>query len=417
MKSSTSSSRIWIMWGLAATFFFAEYFARVSPSVMVPELMKSFQVTALSLGALSAYFYYAYVGMQIPVGALVDRFGAHKLLTFTAILCALGCLIFASAQNLASAELGRFLTGLGAAFAFVGTLKLASMWFPAQRFGFLAGSTQALGMLGAAIGEGPVSMAVAQVGWRSTLLLIAGFLLVLAILIALLVRDKPQIKTTQPAFNTIFQGLGVVLKNPLTWINGIFVGFLYAPTAAFAELWGASYMSEVSHVSRITAASAISMIFIGWAIGSPLAGFISDRIRRRKPILLFSALGSLITMSCVLYAPHLHPAFLFVLLFLYGVCNVGVATAYAVACEIVPKAVTGTSMSFANMASVLVGAIFQPILGGLLDLHWDHQYVKGIPFYNAHDYQLAMLALPLCFLISLLALFFLPESYPKHELL
>src|SRR5688572_11451641 len=137
----------WIVWGLAAAFFFSEYFARVAPGVMVPDLMRDFKVTALTLGSLSAFFYYAYVGMQVPVGILVDRFGPHRLLTVATVLCSAGCLLFASAQSVSLAEAGRFLMGFGASFAFVGTLKLAAVWFPASQFGLLAGLTQALGML------------------------------------------------------------------------------------------------------------------------------------------------------------------------------------------------------------------------------------------------------------------------------
>lgn len=168
----------WLIWALGAAFFFSEYFARVAPSVMVPELMQSFHVKALSLGALSAFFYYAYVAMQIPVGALVDRYGSHRLLTVAAALCGISCLLFSMAQTLLIAELGRLLMGFSAAFAFVGALKLATVWFPASRFGLLSGLTQALGMAGAAVGEGPISVSVAAIGWRPTMLSMGIFFVV-----------------------------------------------------------------------------------------------------------------------------------------------------------------------------------------------------------------------------------------------
>lgn len=345
----------WLIWGLAAAFFFAEYFARVAPSVMVTELMQAFNVRAMSLGALSAFFYYAYVSMQIPVGSLMDKFGPHRLLTVTAALCALGCFMFANATTLAVAEGGRFLMGFGAAFAFVGALKLATIWFSPTRFGLLAGITQALGMLGAAVGEGPVSMLVTHIGWRNTMWTIGGILCVIAILIGLLVRDKPRTLShehiTPPAHNatpelSLVKGLMVVLRNRQTWVNGAVVGFLYAPTAAFAELWGVSYISRVYGIDTDIAATAISMIFIGWGLGGPIGGWISDRIKLRKPVIIGSILASLVCMSLVLYLPEMPISLLFILLFLYGVSNIGVATCYAVACEMNPKSVAGTSMGF-----------------------------------------------------------------------
>ncbi|MCK4609099.1 MAG: MFS transporter, partial [Gammaproteobacteria bacterium] len=183
--------RALFIWLLAAGFFFAEYFARVAPSVMVADLMRDLHVSALSLGSLSAFFYYAYVAMQIPVGTLVDRFGPHRLLTVTAALCGISCILFAHVDSLAAAKAYRFLMGFSAAFAFVGALKLASVWFPASRFGFISGATQALGMLGAAVGEGPVSVLVTHIGWRQSMILIGIILLILALLISIIVRDHP----------------------------------------------------------------------------------------------------------------------------------------------------------------------------------------------------------------------------------
>ena len=138
------------MWILAASFFLAEYFARVAPSVMVNELMRDLHVKAFALGSLSAFFYYAYLLMQIPAGAMVDTLSTKKLLSTMAILCGLSCVGFSFSHNIIMADLNRVLMGFSAAFAFVGALKIANTWFPAYRFGLLAGATQALGMIGAA---------------------------------------------------------------------------------------------------------------------------------------------------------------------------------------------------------------------------------------------------------------------------
>ena len=421
--SQVPTSRAWFVWSLAAGFFLAEYFARVAPSVMVPDLMRSFDVNALALGALSAYFYMAYVGMQIPVGTLVDRFGPHRLLTVMAAVCGASCLLFSKTHHLFAAELGRFLMGLSAAFAFVGALKLASVWFPHSRFGFFAGTTQALGMLGAAIGEGPVSVIVLHIGWRGTMLAIGLVLMALALLIALIVRDHPSRlqrletpKFIEPAQSSLIRGIGCVLRNPQTWLNALFIGTLYAPTTAFAELWGASYLHRVYALKPEIAATAISMIFVGWALGSPLAGWCSDRIRQRKPILILSAVMSLVLITMVLYIPNLSVHAVFVLLFFYGVSNVGVATSYVVACEINPASVSATSMSVANMASVLIGALFQPMIGGLLDYRWNHRVVDGIPYYSADNFHIAMLSLPFCLIISIAAACLMKESYQSKNL-
>ena len=121
-------------------------------------------------------------------------------------------------------------------------------------------------------------------------------------------------------------------------------------------------------------------LFIGWAIGGPVTGWISDRIKRRKIVLILSAFLSLLFAGIALLVPHLLSlTLLFSLLFLYGLANTGVATAYAVASEINPLRVAGTSVAFANMASVLIGAGFQPLIGWLLENNWGGAMENGFP--------------------------------------
>ncbi|MDQ2994160.1 MAG: MFS transporter [Pseudomonadota bacterium] len=411
----------WLIWGLGAAFFFSEYLGRVAPSVVVPELSLEFHVSALSLGALSSMFLWPYIFMQMPVGMLVDRYGPHKLLTVTAALCGLGCFAFAMAEGIFLAQVGRFLMGFGAAFAFVGALKLATMWFCPTRFGLLAGLTQALGMLGAALGQGPLAAMVESLGWRKTMWLIGGILLIIATLIGFVVRDKHAIHTSdiqdpseELASHISFRdAFSRVLKNPQSWLNGLYVGLIYAPTGAFAEFWGTTYVQHNNGLSKVVAAQAISCIFLGWTIGGPLAGMLSDRIKRRKPVMYISALLSLITMSAALYIPNLSVSILFLLMFLYGLSNTGVGVSYALAGEINDRKVAGTSLAFANMASIIIAAAFQPLIGWFLDLQWDGQLVNGIPSYSIEAYRYAMIALPMCLGLGVLSTFFVKETYCK----
>lgn len=408
----------WLVWGLAASAFFIEYFARVAPGVMIDSLMHDFNVQALALGSLSAFFYYTYVAMQIPVGILVDRFSLRWLLTSMILLCGLSCLVFASTTHLEIVALARLLMGFGASFAFVSALKVASLWFPAQKFGLLAGLTQALGMLGAAIGQMPMAYFVVKFGWRETLIFIGSVMILLASLVAILVRD-PQKFATQPTLSaskknlmhTPWSGLCKVLKNPQSWWNALFAGLLFAPTAALAELWGIKFFRQSYHLSNEVAALAIGLIFIGWTIGGPLIGWISDRIKRRKIILILSACFSLLFASLALMLPNLPLGILFSLLFLYGLANTGVATAYAVASEINPLAVAGTSVAFANMASVIIGASFQPLIGWLLQKNWDGVMANGLPVYSSADFRSAILILLFSLVMAILIACGIKETY------
>ena len=229
--------RSWFMWLLGAGFFFCEYFARVDPSVMIDNLMLTFNVHYAAVGSLSAYFYYPYILMQLPVGLILDRYSTRRWLGGAAMVSAAGALWFGCASHLWMAKAGRVLIGFGASFAFVGTMKIASMWFPSRRMGLMAGLTQASGMLGAAFGEGVFIYIVAAVGWRRTLLLIAAILLFFGIMILMLVRDKKKDSEEQEIMSSraIWTGLKTVLSSGQSWAVALYAGLLYAPTAALAE--------------------------------------------------------------------------------------------------------------------------------------------------------------------------------------
>lgn len=406
----------WLIWGLAASAFFIEYFARVAPSVMIDSLMHDFKVHALALGGLSAFFYYTYVGMQIPVGILVDRFSLRWLLTSMIFLCGVSCLIFATTTHLEIAALARLMMGFAAAFAFVSALKAAALWFPAQKFGLLAGLTQALGMLGAAFGQMPMAYLVIHWGWRAALSFIAGLMILLSVLVALVVRDP--ILPIMPAKNKkthfLWSGLVRVLRNSQSWWNALLAGLLFAPTAALAELWGVKFFRQAYGLSNEVAAMGISLIFIGWAIGGPLMGWISDKIQRRKPILILSAGLSLVWAGLVILLPNLNLGIVFSLLFLYGFSNTGVAIAYAVASEINPQSTAGTSVAFSNMASVIIGAGFQPLIGWLLQKNWNGAMIQGLPYYSNHDFRSALLILLLSLLLALFVACGIKETYCRR---
>ncbi len=409
-----NSPYAWFIWALGTSFFFLEYIVRVSPGVLVQQLIEAFRINAYQLGLLSSAFSLSYISMQIPVGTLVDKYSVRWLIGFMALLCACATFLFASTETFPWAVFARFLIGIAGAFAFVGALKIATLFFSPNHFGFLAGMTQALGMLGASAGVGPLSALVASQGWRHTLIGLAFLIGILSLLIFILVKDKPvhQFSGTRP-YHSVWMGVKTVFNSRDIWINVLIIGLLYAPTMVFGELWGPLYITRVYQISPVEAASVVSVIFIGWAVGSPLFGWISDRIQHRKPIIYASAACSLLFILIILYCPFLSLKSLFVVAFLYGFSNVGVSTCYAVACELVPSQYAGTALGFTNMASILSGALFQPIVGWALDIYWDGTMMDGMRYYSVADLQKTMIFLPACLIFCLILCFFLKESYPK----
>lgn len=405
------SLRGWISWLLGASFFFIMYIGRLSPGVMTSELMLDFHVSTAALGYLSMYFFYPYVLLQLPAGILVDRFGPKRLLILMSVVCGLACYLFSQADSYNAAIISRLLFGIGASFAFVCSLKIAILWFPASRIGFVAGLTQSLGMVGAAVGEQPIAHVVQWTGWRNTLLLEMGLFILLASLVILFVKERAASHVAARTSGAdLRKGLRLVLLNPQTWLVGLYAGFLFAPTAAFAELWGNSFLRVGYELSSEKAAFCVGLVFIGFAISGPILGWLSDRTGRRKPWLWLSSIMSAILLLTVVYVPNLSFTTLSILMLIYGLFNTGVVVAYAVASEINPSYVSGISLGIANMLSIIIGALSQPLIGELLERI--SQQFDPLN-YSLSDYQEAFLAIPISFAISLIILIFVKETQCK----
>ncbi|NGX38004.1 MAG: Membrane sensor protein UhpC [Chlamydiae bacterium] len=338
----------WIIWALAAAFYFYEYFIRVAPSVMVPNLMSTFNVNATAVGALSAFYFYIYAPMQLPVGVLTDRFGARRLLAFAAFIAGLGGLLFAFAPNYWFAASGRFLMGIGSAFGFVGMVYVCSHWFEEKKRGLLIGLGSSIGTLGAVFGEGPLRAAINQFGWRTTSFQLAILGILLGIGIFLVVRnDPPEMakhdkKMKGPPEN-LLKNLSTVCRNGHSWLIAFISFFSYATTPGFAALWGIPFIHRTYGVSTELAGYAVSMIFVGWAVGGPIIGRYSDKIRQKKSLIVLNSLLGAVLMAIVVHFIHLPLFLLFILFFLVGFVSGAQLLTYSYAIDINPETVKGTA--------------------------------------------------------------------------
>lgn len=408
---SQSLKLSWFIWGLAVSFYFLDYLARVAPGVMHVFLQKDFEINQIGFGTLTASFYIPYVVMQIPVGLIVDRVSVRRTLTLMACITASGCVVFGLASGLMVASLGRMLIGFSAAFAFVCSLRLATSWFPPTMLGLMAGLTQALGMLGAASGEAPISFLVAYIGWRNSMFVMAILFVMLALLLFRFIQDSPNHHSEQYAANSmsIWQSLKIILSHSQTWMNALYAGFLFVPTAVIGEAIGPAFLQYGRGLTAHQAAFATGLIFIGWGISGPLSGYLSDRMGKRKPMIIFSAIAGIILMGLCVFMPQLTTGQLYCILFLYGLTNTGVSIAYAVSTELHDRKVIGTCIGFTNMASIFVGATFQPIVGYLLDA------VAGERSYNVAlltltDFRAGLWLLPFASCVALILGLFIKET-------
>jgi MFS family permease len=407
----------WFIWGLASLFILYEYILQISPSVMVPELMRSFHVNGAWLGNLAACYYYAYFLMQIPVGLIIDRYTPRNVISCAVAICATGAWVFGATDSVNVALFGRFLIGLGASFAIVGTMKLISIWFPPRRFALMAGLMLTVGMLGASAGQEPFAILLNHYSWRNILFMtgVLGYVLAMIIWVFIFspVRDVAMDKRHSTDHHWL-TGLKNIIKNPQCWVTAIYSGLAFAPITSFAGLWGVPFLSEkYIHMPHIDTTALISLVFIGLAVSAPVSGWLSDRMNRRKPVMYAGTLMGMACLSALVYLPVLPEYLLAMLLFGFGFFIGFFFVSFAIMKEINMPAYTGISMGFTNMFNALFGAATEPLIGRLLDLHWRGHSNTGAPIYTLANYQHAFVVLLSILGIAFVLLLLVKETYCK----
>ena len=374
---------------------------------MVDDLMKEFSVGAAILGYLSATYLYIYAALQIPLGLVVDKYGLRGVVAGACALCGIGSIIFSLADSLYLAYLGRGLVGAGAAFSFVGALNMAARWFP-SRFALLGGWAQMMGSAGGFVGQAPLSLAVATFGWRSCNLSLGIAGLFLAVLLLFTVRDPKEDQASEDNFS-IWLGLKNVCANKQTWLATLAAAGLTSALLAFGGLWGVPYLMKARAIDKPDAASFISIIFVGWAIGAPFFGWLSDRIRRRRILLQWGTCGAALTTGTTILVPTLSTTLVIVVLFLQGFFSASMILGFALAKDNNPPESSGVALGLINTFVVGSGAILQPLVGVLLDYRWTGEMFDGVRVFNLVDFQVSMLILPLVCLISFASAFYIRE--------
>lgn len=420
----------WVICGLAAVFYCYEYLLRITPGVMIPELQQAFSVKgqyldATLIGHLTAFYYHAYTPMQLPVGLLMDRYGPRWILTIAILCCALGAILFGMTSVYAVAAFGRFLTGFGSAFAFVGVLKLASAWLPPNRFGMISGLATTLGMIGAMMGNIFLTELVGVLGWRDTILYSGYVGLILCPIMLFVISDAPKgakIATIPHmevpsgghlTYSQLWCEIRVSMKNTQIWLSGVIGGLLMLPTVIFPELWGKLYLQAVHEFTPKVASQSVSMIFLGWAVGAPLAGFFSDTVQRRRlPLIVGAGFTFLFLFVFFLFGDNFSALQVKIVLFLIGFFSSVEVICFAVSRENCPSSLAGTVVAVTNFL-VVSFSIFQVIIAEILDYTWTGLTVDAVKVYTAQSYQKAMLVLPAAAGIALGLSFLLKETYCK----
>lgn len=417
-------SLAWLVWGLGACLYLIAFYQRVAPAVMTRELSSDFGLSAASLGNLSAFYFYGYVLIQIPTGLLADRWGPRRVLTLGAAVTAAGTLLFALAPNVAWASAGRLLIGTASGMAFVSMLKLASHWMPARRFALVSGIALTTGVVGATLAGVPLRAAVDAFGWRGVMVASSIVTAVVAIAVWMVARDDPAERgyashypasAHAPEERSVLDYLREAFRYRNTWMLLVIPGGYSAIALTFAGLWGVPWLVTTRGFSPAQAAATASMMLIAWSLSSIVYAQWSERMGRRKPLLAAGLAATIATWSLLVFLPDVSGPVTVALIAGVGVASGAVMLTFPFAKESVPLALGGTVSGVNNMAMMLGTMVMQPLVGLVLDRHWDGKLVEGARVYAAEAYRAGFATLLVWAVAALVALAFMKETYCRAQ--
>ena len=411
----------WLIFSILSCGYILVYFHRLCPAVLAVDMMHDLQTTGAITGLLGAAYFYPYAVMQLPAGLLSDSWGPRNTITLFFIVAFGGSLLLGLAPTVFWAIVGRTLVGLGVAMLFVPTLKILAEWFHAREFAVMTGILMALGGVGSLTAATPLAAMSAWIGWRMSFVAVGVFTLALAVLVYLFVRNRPSdLQWPSPAGETqsaampigLMEGVRKVLTNRHFWPLAGWFFFECGIFFSFGGLWGGPYLAHVHGLDKSEAAGILSMLAVGMIVGSPTLSWASNNVLRgRKPvIILSSAITLIITAFLAFQTDSVSRTGLYLLCLGLGIFSSAVVViAFTANKELFPVQMAGTATGIVNLFPFAGGAVFQPVLGFVLE----HHGRVGSNF-TLMGYRKAFLVLFISAAVALVSSLFIKETLKKQ---
>jgi len=395
-------------WLLVAVYYFFQYALRSAPSVMMPQLSEAFGVSALGVSTIVGMFYYGYSPFSLVAGASLDRFGAKRVIPIGAAVVGIGALMF-SVSNGTVANIGRFLQGAGGAFALIGAAYLITKNFPASVAASFIGATQMFGMAGGSAGQFLVGPMIKNgLPWNQ-FWIYAGVLGLLISVALLILLPGESSNTSGGGLSGLFGSLGRVFRNPQSYICGAISGLLFIPTTILGMTWGVRFLQEARGREYEAAVVLAATIPVGWMIGCPLLGFVSDRLGRRKPVIIGGTVALLAIVTWVLFGnPEIFRGHTVGILM--GIASGAAMIPYTVIKEANPPELGGTATGVINFLNFTFSALLGPVFGARLARAPEETDAAGLAHYQS-GFQPLLYGIALALILSL----FLKETGPATK--
>ena len=392
---------------LSILYFFS-IFHRVGTASITTNLVTDFNTDNSVLGLMSGMYFYSYAAAQIPVGIMLDKIGTRKTLTILGIIASCGNLIFSLSPTVTILALGRGLIGFGVGGFYISALKALAISFNPKRYATLTGALTSIGHLGGVVASSPLALLTLSLGWREAFLIVflLMFLFVAVAWFAIKDSEDKRLKgkrSIRKDFGKIFSNSQLLKIMPVPF-------FVYGCFVSFQGLWAGPFLMDVYGMSKTNASLFFMFISIGFMVAFPLAGIISDKVNRKKPVLLTGIILSLLYWLLMsIFGAVLDSYQLLALLAFLGI-SYGITCIFlTIPATVFPLEIAGSAIASLNIFNFIGGGFFQYLMGFIIDS--THQ--AGNEFFS---YQIIFVVCTLGVLFSLIgAILFKEHSRSNQE--
>ncbi|MGK3142260.1 MFS transporter [Pantoea sp. C2G6] len=387
---------------------------RANIGVVLPFIRNDFHMSNTEAGALASLFLFAYALAQIPSGFLYSKFGVRKIFSLSMILTSIATGLIGVSSSIFALKFSRFILGLAEGPLPIGITSTINRWFPTREKGIVTAIFLSAAKFGPVLVPPVCALILYHYSWHYVFFFFAIPGIFLSVLWYLFVPDTPQEspfcseseialieektgpvipKSNQPGLVkangfarldrfirvsdvTIISSSKDVFRS---WnIIGSMLGYFFMMGIVNVLLaWIPTYLMNEKGFSIATMGMLASTPWIGAIIGNMIGGWCSDRIldKRRKPLMMLSAMATIIMMSILINSPD-NPMILGPLLFLTGILfNLGFSAYMVYPMALTTKEVFPVAGAVINTGGQLGGALFPLIAGYLLDHYtWGHVF-------------------------------------------
>ncbi len=407
LKINTAFFTPWIICFIGGLVFFFEYFQINMFNVLDKYLLQEFNMNASTLGLLSSVYFYGTILLLFPAGIIIDCFSIRKVIAVSMIVAIIGTIMFSLGTSKEYLIISRLIVGLGIGpFALISAIKLISRWMIKKEI-FLAISTViSMGMLAGILSQAPFAFLINKIGWRQGVLLDAMIGLLILILTIFFVKDEPLINklTNENNIKTSNYKLFFIIKNVIkrktNWYIGIFTSFLNMPLFLLGSMVGGLYLEHIYHYNIIEGSTITAMLYWGMLIGCPIFGYIAGISKHKLKIMLLGAFIYLIAISLLIWLNALSKIQLYLIFFFIGFGVSAQNISFSLIENFNSKDEVGIAEALHSIFIMFGGAVFQPLLGLILDLNWEGKIENGIRMFSSVAYNKAFLLMPTTIILA-----------------